>query len=442
MTHTTDGPGPTPDAECSTRRHAPDERGRLTRRHAARRPALAEAARSLATILACSASLAAQEAPAPPTVLVPAPAAVGASVGHAVALDGDTLVLGAIDDDGAAPSSGAAYVYGRDRHDGHWTLEAQLTGTPDFAWFGRAVDVDGDTVVVGAPFDDHAGASSGAVHLFARDGAGWRADGPLLPDDATAGQHLGDALALDRDVLLVGAPFDDGAGTDAGAAYVFRRVGGAWVQEARLLAPTPAAFTFFGESVALDGDVAAVGSPVGEAVDVYTRRGGAWSHVQRLAAPAPGFREFGRSLALEHRTLAVGAPMDDRQAHKAGAAFVFRHASGGWSLEQTLRASDYDVEEEFGHAVALRRRTILVGAPFAEDSAQGAVYRFHRTGGAWSERDILRPTVSPTAFFGYAVDLDGDHVLIGAPSFEDFTGTCCPGAGHVVPTAGFAAGLP
>src|SRR5687768_3086296 len=114
-------------------------------------------------------------------------------------------------------------------------------------WAGRAVALDGDTAVVGAPYHDGVDSSSGSVHVFVRAAGTWSAQGELLPSDASQGDQFGHAVAIDAGRIAVGAPL---AG-DAGSVYVFVRIGSAWVEEARLVSPSPGFPTLFGWSVAL-----------------------------------------------------------------------------------------------------------------------------------------------------------------------------------------------
>ena len=138
-------------------------------------------------------------------------------------------------------------------------------------------------------------------------------------------------------------------------------------------------------------------------------------------------------MALQHRTLVVSEPSDGVAAHKAGAVHVYVRAGSSWSLQTTLRASDADVEDEFGIGLALHGHTLLVGAPFEDEANQGAVYRFERSPVGWAETAKYASTAASSAFFGFSVDYDGQEALVGAPDFVHFGGTCCPGTGHVLP---------
>jgi hypothetical protein len=182
-------------------------------------------------------------------------------------------VVGAVYDNNAGgPDAGAAYVFVRDAGSGAW-VEAQKLLASDGAqneFFGSSVAVDGEVVVVGAPEREghlsHAGGTNaGAAHVFVRDvGSGaWVEAQQLLASDGAESDYFGNSVAVDGEVVVVGAANSDSVGgQDAGAAYVFVRDAGsgAWVEAQKLLASDGAQNEFFGSSVAVDGEVVVVGA--------------------------------------------------------------------------------------------------------------------------------------------------------------------------------------
>ena len=152
----------------------------------------------------------------------------GDKFGYAVAVDGDIAVIGAYQDDGNGADSGAAYVF--TRVEGVWTQAAKLTASDGAAYdnFGISVAVDGDTVVVGAPGDDGAGADSGSVYVFVKPTGGWATStetAKLTASDGAALDYFGYSVAVDGDTVLVGAYQDDDGddSEDSGSAYVFTK---------------------------------------------------------------------------------------------------------------------------------------------------------------------------------------------------------------------------
>ncbi len=151
--------------------------------------------------------------------------------------------------------------------------------------FGTAVAAAPDLIAVGAPGDDREGSEAGAVHLFGAAGAGWTEQGVLVGPDARTGDHFGSSLALAGDLLAVGAPGRDEDGSWAGAVYVYRRDGDVWTQVATLLAPDATTGARFGTSVAfLDPDRLTVGASGHDgdesgagAAYLFQRQGDTWS---------------------------------------------------------------------------------------------------------------------------------------------------------------------
>ena len=193
-----------------------------------------------------------------------------------MSIDGDTVVIGAFMDDDDGTDSGSAYVFTRDTAGdlaSNWTQVAKLTAGTDGAEgdeFGRSVSIDGDTVVIGARNDDDDGTDSGSAYVFTRDTAGdlassWTQVAKLTAGtNGAAGDRFGISVSIDSDTVVIGAFLDDDDGTDSGSAYVFTRdtagdLASNWTQVAKLTAGTDgAAGDNLGWSVSIDGDTIAI----------------------------------------------------------------------------------------------------------------------------------------------------------------------------------------
>ncbi len=355
---------------------------------------------------------------------------------------------------------------------------------------GLAVALDGDVMVVGALGEDSsavvingdeaddAAADSGAVYVYRRTGTIWEKEAYLKAPNTDAGDGFGQALALDGDVLVVGAPGEDSIATGvggnpadntsagAGAAYVYRRTGTTWAFEAYLKASNTDAGDGFGNAVAIAGNTIAVGAPSEDssaagingnqtdntagsagAVYVFTRVGSAWGQQAYVkASNAGGGDKFGTSVALNSNTLAVGAPDEDSSnrdnesdnaTSEAGAVYVMTRNGVTWSQASYVKAPILDASDRFGASVAVRGDDLAVGVPGDDSSARGvggndsddstsdagAVRVFTRNGGNWTEQAYLKATgVSAGDEFGARVALDarlGEAVLVVGSPFED-----------------------
>lgn len=209
--------------------------------------------------------------------------------GDAVALDGATAVVGArtaTTDRGFR--TGAACVF--TGHDGAWERRATLAPDRDgVEQFGRAVDVDADTVAVGARRHTRsAPGEAGLAYVFARDGDAWVRQGRLEPPSSNTHDGFGSAVAVDGDTAVVAAPREtNAAGTNAGAVYVYRRDGGRWRHRQVLRAADGGSDAQFGSTIALDGDALLVGTRADAAPLVFARVAGSWVERGTLA-PAAG----------------------------------------------------------------------------------------------------------------------------------------------------------
>ncbi len=409
--------------------------------------------------------------------------------GLSVAVSGDTAVVGApyedsnatgVDGSGgnnSAPDSGAAYVFVR--LGGTWSQQAYLkasnTGVND--QFGTSVAVSGDTVVVGAPYEDssatgvsgnqndNAGLDSGAAYVFTRSGGVWSQQAYLKASTTSGvvgnGFVFGYSVAVSGDTVVAGALQEASNATGvngnqanssaafSGAAYVFFRSGGTWSQQAYLKASNTQANDYFGVSVAASGETVVVGAYfedssatgvdgdqndnlAGEsgAAYVFVRSSGTWSQQAYLKASNAGAGDwFGVSVAASGDTVVIGALNEDSNATSvdgdqnnnlagdSGAAYIFVRSSGLWSQQAYLKASTTRAGDWFGVSVALSGDAAVVGAQF-EGSAPlwaGGAFVFARSGGIWSQQTYLKASnAGANDRFGASVAVSGDSVVIGA----------------------------
>lgn len=349
--------------------------------------------------------------------------------GYSVAVSGDTMVVGAYLEDSTAAGSGAAYVFVRDGT--NWTQQAHLKASNpgNYDFFGIAVAISGDTLVVAANGEDssatgvdgdgsdNSASDSGAAYVFVRNGTNWTQQAYLKASNTDGGDEFGVSVAISGDTVVVGAPGEnssatgvDGDGSDnsisrAGAAYVFVRNGTTWTQQAYLKAAnTSAAGAFgdaFGWSVAVSGDTVVVGS-TGE----------------------------------DSSATGVNGDQSDNRAYNSGAAYVFVRNGNTWSQQAYLKASnteggyaDYDSGDTFGRSVAISEDTIVVGAPLEDSNAtgvggdgsdnsaelSGAAYVFVREGTNWTQQAYLKASNTGTGdVFGWSVAISGDTIVVGA----------------------------
>jgi len=342
--------------------------------------------------------------------------------GFPVGISGSTIVVGASFDPPGL--SGAAYVFVRDGL--NWVQEAKLkpSDLQPNAFFGTAVAIDGERMVVGAPFIHFDFRGLGFAYVFRREGDTWIEEAKLVSSDSHEGDSFGHAVDIHGDWLVVGAPLD-GFVIAEPAAYVFQRQGTQWIERARVTADDPTSWSDFGWSVAIDDDLLVVGAPVDDGselnsgtVYVFRRDGIAWILETKLDASdaAPG-DAFAWSVYVDGDLLVVGAPGDDDAGAVSGSAYVFRRSAGLWSEESKLTAYDGFTSDEFGYAVGASTGTIVVGARLNDDSAKdsGSAYVFTDNTDSW---ELWGKLVASDAHVGQhvgnSVALDALCSVIGA----------------------------
>ncbi|MCI0855868.1 MAG: FG-GAP repeat protein [Chloroflexi bacterium] len=259
-------------------------------------------------------------------------------VGFSAAISGDTIAIGAPGKNGVNSDAGAVYIFQRNQGGAdNWGQVAKLTASDaaGFDFFAWSVAVDGDSVVVGAIHEDDGGDKAGAAYVFGRDQGGadnWGQVAKLTASDAQPGDIFGFGVAASGNIAVVGAVFEDAGGPSAGAAYVFERdQGGAdnWGQVMKLTASDAQSADFFGLNVAVSGDTAVVGAhrvgafSAGAAYVFQRHQGGAdnWGELTKLtASDAQDGDDFGRSVAVSGDTVLTGA---NSESGRKGAAYVF-----------------------------------------------------------------------------------------------------------------------
>uniref|UniRef100_A0AB38ZMA1 Glycine-rich domain-containing protein n=1 Tax=Mantoniella tinhauana virus 1 TaxID=3111543 RepID=A0AB38ZMA1_9VIRU len=270
------------------------------------------------------------------TKIVASDAQAGDQFGYSVAISGDYAIVGARSEDAGGSSAGAAYVFKR-TGDNTWSSGTKIVASDAQAGdsFGRSVAISGDYAIVGARREDAGGSDAGAAYVFKRTGDNtWSSGTKIVASDAQAGDEFGHSVAISGDYAIVGALYEDAGGSDAGAAYIFKRTGdNTWSSGTKIVASDAQASDYFGISVAISGDYAIVGahnedaggSDAGAAY-VFKRTGdNTWSSGTKIvASDAQAGDFFGFSVAISGDYAIVGAYGEDAGGSDAGASYIFQ----------------------------------------------------------------------------------------------------------------------
>eukprot|EP00970_Alexandrium_tamarense_P007531 scaffold1409_cov149-Alexandrium_tamarense.AAC.4 len=317
------------------------------------------------------------------------------------------------------------------------TIQKMIRGCDGAAsdYFGSPVAMSGTGhLVVGAPYHDDKGSSSGSVYLYKHNGNHWVFMQSLTASDGAADDRFGSAVAMSGTGHLV-------VGSYSGAIYLFtlNSTSNTWGDEQKIVASDGAADDFFGRAVAMSGTGHLV---VGKSSDDYGTNAGAvylytlnstsntWGDEQKIVSSDGAASDyFGRAVAMSGTGhLVVGAPYDGDKGPYSGSVYLYtlNSTSNTWGNEQKIVASDGAASDYFGSAVAMSGTGhLVVGAPYHDDKGTnaGAVYLYtlNSTSNTWgNEQKIVASDGAAYDFFGSAFAMSGTgHLVVGKSSDGD-----------------------
>jgi len=259
---------------------------------------------------------------------------------------------------------------------GDWLEQIKLFASDgaEKDYFGISVSIDGEYAIMGAYGDD---SYRGSAYIFKRSGTIWTQEAKLVAADGTDNDQFGRSVYIKGDYAIIGAVNDDGNGvTYSGSAYIFRRSGTTWSKEAKIFASDGTEFDLFGISVSMDGDYAI-----------------------------------------------VGASFDDENGDFSGSVYIFKRSGTTWSQETKLLASDGEAEDRFGASVCIKGDYVFVGASRGNNKNNidsGTVYVYKHSGTTWIlETKLLASDGDSLDKFGASASIDGDYFIVGAPGDDD-----------------------
>ena len=311
--------------------------------------------------------------------------------GTSVGIYGDTAIVGARTDDVvfANDNQGSAHVFTRVA--GVWVHQAKLTSSDGTSGdeFGGAVAIFGSTVVIGAPSAE----VQGAAYVYNRAGVTWAQQIRLAAAAPTGVDDFGQSVDIDQDTIVVGAPSHNvgPSGGDQGAAFCFTRIGGVWSEQTRLTAQLGGGSDQMGYSVSISGDLVVAGAwrdDVGEnsnqgSAYAFLRTGSAWAELAKfVASDGTAADQFGYSIAVAGDLIVVGArDADVGIAQRQGSAYAFRRDGSAITPINKLVASDGAANDFFGAAVAATNQAVLIGSyvdDVGSNANQGSIYAFQQ----------------------------------------------------------------
>jgi hypothetical protein len=361
--------------------------------------------------------------------------------------DGNTIVIGAYQEDDTATGAGSAYIYTRSGTTWTQIQKIQASDAENSDEFGTSVKIsgDGNTMIIGADKEDTNGNWAGSAYIFTKSGSTWSEQDKIQPTDSTTEQFFGKSVSIsdDGNTAIIGAP---GQSTGPAAAYIFTRSGTTWSQEAKISSPVDPTASYFGGSVDIsdDGNTAIIGYSLEDttagvdagAAYIYTRSGSTWSQEAKLESDdAEASDMFGVAVSIsgDGNTVVVGATGEDTAWDNstqagAGAAYVFARSGSTWSQEGKLQGNIVQTNTSFGHSVSISDdgNTVIVGAHRADAgySDTGMSFLFTRSGTTWNRITDINALVSDRQandYFGYSIAICGDGHTIVSGAYQDDT---------------------
>ena len=353
--------------------------------------------------------------------------------GNSIAIDGDTLVIGSPGkgcDDGTA--CGAAYVY--KYYNGNFTLKAKLTALDslDDSYFGYSVDISGDTIVIGAYMYDNNFRNSGIAYVFTKSGAEWEDANEtaiLLPTDDSDDGRFGNPVAINNDTILIGA--SNGFGANQMTVYLYTKPAQEWENATETARLTTKASVRFGTSLEITDDTIIVNAQNSAYIfkkpldDIWIDSN---ETAKLTATDSQEDSYFGDSIAIDQDIIAIGATYDDNNGiTNTGSVYVFEKPANGWrDSNETIKLMAANMTENalFGYSIDIEEEKIVIGSPGHTcndgDWGCGRIYVYDKSNGDWT--DFTKATkiedinLTMGNSFGSSVGISGDIIVGSSPN--------------------------
>ncbi|WP_197998650.1 Calx-beta domain-containing protein [Gimesia aquarii] len=368
------------------------------------------------------------------TLAPPAPLIEESHFGQVIAVDGDYMVVSAPDSDLAGSDAGAAYIYWRNRFgtadetDDTWSYHSTLTAFDgaEYDHFGSTVAISGDTLVIGASGADLSESDEGAAYVYRLSGGLWQLESKLTASDAGAGDNFGSDVAIENDLIVIGADlYDVPNNSNSGAAYMFSRSGNTW-SENQILTATEfySSNNNFGTSVdikngevfvaarraKIDHDGAGVGS-----IFTFQNNAGIWEVQQQLTLSFNNYYDYaGPDLSVSGNHLAIIA--DDYSY-----VYMYENRDGIWEFHQQVYVFSPTYSQMQIRSIDLKETTLVVGSTATRSAADyaGAISEYNLIRDKWTRtQNYYGSSIDNTTGFGTGIAMADSQIITGAPNTD------------------------
>ncbi len=338
--------------------------------------------------------------------------------GCSVAISDTLCVVGA---KGKNTNSGAAYVFMKNGNNYSQLTKIISSDDSNYDYFGAAVDINDTNIIVGSPNKD---SYQGRAYIYSYENGTWNEQ--ILAPTLDNYDRFGTAVSICDSFAVVSAPYDDDAASNSGAVYLYNynESSKTWDFQTKIIAPDAEASEYFGSSLSITNKYLFVGANeysgggtnLGK-VYIFKYSSTSWIQDGFLRGDSVDNARFGNSIAVFDSTVVVGANTEtNTNGTSAGNAYIFEKTSA-WNRIAKLQASKGSADDNFGTAVDIYDKTVVVSAPSYSESGitPGAAYVYFDSLGTWTERAMLRAdTVGDGDAFGAGVALSKDNLFVGA----------------------------
>lgn len=339
---------------------------------------------------------------------------INGNFGYSVVTNDSTLVVGTRRE--------AAYVFKKENNE--WIQASRLVASDSsqVQCFACVVDLFADYILVGGPGNDEHGMLAGAAYVFKKEGDNWVEQAKITPQEAGPNQSFGSFVSIYENRILVAATTESIDGLNySGAAYIFKREGEQWIQEAKLIPSDPTANAAFGNSVSIYGDYAFVGAVRAPnenaiqtgAVYVFKRIGDDWVEQQKIV-PNDGLPNdgFGKVIAQQD-TLFVGAIRGGgaNEFYK-GAAYIYAKEGEQWVEHQKIRPFDEDDVNKTLRGYGMSSKYLAIAS--ANNTASAPVHLYKKIGDNWEPLELITGLGQYNERYGHQLHLTDKHLVVGA----------------------------
>jgi len=346
--------------------------------------------------------------------------------GHALATDLHWLVVGDPQDSSEGPLRGSVYIYKNDGVD--WNFYQRLSpevipGNGLNVFFGTSLGIDGEWLFVGSPGDDEAGLNAGATHVYKYDEftGNWEVFDKLFSTHPVPNTYFGNTVAVDSSANLAVIGQLDVTETGELHPWKLNIDDPQWISLPPFSNPSRATSSRFGDALQIEGNTILVGAP-----EEDSGRGRAWvmtfdndqsvfvvdAELQPDSAVLAPL--FGSSVSLSENGIVIGSPHDGDGESNGGSAYLFRNETGTWLYQDKFQGSSTQAGDGFGSSVSIKKQAVVVGGPI-HNGESGDAYTFDVNGSSAVELLRLVPTDGiDQGYFGYSCLLAGETIAVGA----------------------------